>query len=123
MIDDDLRQLFHRILGTGADLDYWTAHYDFSFCARCHPKNIERAATMLRDNRREISLSIRARMPSGGDMPDFPRLLPSLPYFVCLERDRSLIIPRPKFVPADIFAAAIVANTGDLLSFPKRKPA
>lgn len=122
MTDKQLRQLFNTVLGGAEPLDLWTKRFDFGFWAWCRPKNVERAAHMIRESRFEIANSVHVLLDGTIRMNGLPVQFVALPYFACLERDRSLVIPRPKFVSENIFEAAIMQHTGDLLSFPKRKP-
>lgn len=115
MTDDDLRQLVKRI--TGDDIyDAIRDDYDFSHRLYCASKRVELVATTLRIYRYPIGHQMRRSITNVEAW-----WLAELPDFVCLECDRSLVVPRPYVVSTYAFEDAVAAFVGSLASF-RRKP-
>lgn len=115
----DLVRLILIITGEHLKLDVLRERWDFSFYANCRTQDVDAAAQLLRRNSYSIEERLHSIMNLGFDYVSHWRT--GLPYFVCLERERSLIIPRPHIVTPKRFWSTISRYTGSLLSTPKRR--
>lgn len=125
MTDEQLRKLIRVV--TGATYDFAPCKHacDCSFSMRCHPRDVEQAAFCLREYRVPIEevLFDSVRRYEEKYIAKAPPLCiwhVILPDFVCLERERSLVIPRPWRVPAAILAQTIFFFLGDRVALSKR---
>lgn len=95
MTEKEAEAIAARIIGINAYRALFPT-FDFTHCVYCRESQVEEVAALLRSNRSELHYTLtRVSGLSPG--------ITTLPHCICLERTRSLIIPRPlKVAPRDL---------------------
>lgn len=119
MNEKEVRRLVYLLTGDDEIYDFLIQWHDFSFWVRCHPAHVETVAETLRAQEIDISNRLRVEIPHS----QLSHPLSILPvYFMCLERERSLIIPRPNHISPERFKDVLTPYIGQWVTFIKEKP-